>query len=201
MKYFCFTKDMDEQSCKALSEISSDFVFIEGIEKLLSVIRRKDEVWFFGIEDLNLMNNDGNYMNEVYQAVIDKGANVRFLYNQELNQTEGNRCYCGFCSGLNHFDHNVYYYLKGVEQKRAYIRIKKRNTTAEKGTHYGRPTIGMKDTEQSKRAKEVILKYSKDFGGDLSDIECIKLADVSRTGYYKYKKELIKKYYRTNNPE
>ena len=48
---------MDEQSCKALSEISSDFVFIEGIEKLLSVIRRKDEVWFFGIEDLNLRTN------------------------------------------------------------------------------------------------------------------------------------------------
>lgn len=192
MKYFCFTKDMDDQTCKALSEISSDFVFVEGIEKLLSIIKQNDEVWFFDISDLNLMNNDLDYMKNIYQSIINSGANVRFLYNQELNKTDGNKCHCSFCNGSNHFSYNAQYYLKGVEQKGAYVRIKKRNATAEKGTHYGRPTIGMKDTEQSKRAKEVILKYSKDFDGVFSDIECIKLADVSRTAYYKYKRILFK---------
>ncbi|SFX76509.1 recombinase family protein [Ruminococcus sp. XPD3002] len=39
-------------------------------------------------------------------------------------------------------------------------------------------------------AKELIKKHSKSFGGTLSDQECIKLANISRNTYYKYKKEL-----------
>ena len=39
-------------------------------------------------------------------------------------------------------------------------------------------------------AKEVILTHSKDFGGTLTDPECIKLSGVSRNTFYKYKKEL-----------
>nr|MCR4745855.1 recombinase family protein [Lachnospiraceae bacterium] len=39
-------------------------------------------------------------------------------------------------------------------------------------------------------AKEKILKFSKDFNGNLSDPECIQLVGVSRNTYYKYKREL-----------
>ena len=39
-------------------------------------------------------------------------------------------------------------------------------------------------------AKEIIKKHSKDFGGSLTDIECIKLARISRNTFYKYKKEI-----------
>ena len=39
-------------------------------------------------------------------------------------------------------------------------------------------------------AKEKIRKYSKDFNGTLSDVECIKLVGISRNTYYKYKREL-----------
>lgn len=39
-------------------------------------------------------------------------------------------------------------------------------------------------------AKEKIKKYSKDFSGNLTDIDCIKLVGVSRPSYYKYKREL-----------
>lgn len=45
-------------------------------------------------------------------------------------------------------------------------------------------------TKKSIEAKEIIKQYSKDFYGTLSDIEVIKLAGISRTTYYKYKKEL-----------
>lgn len=41
-------------------------------------------------------------------------------------------------------------------------------------------------------AKEIILKHSKDFGGTLSDKDCMVLAKVSRNTYYRYKKELKK---------
>lgn len=38
--------------------------------------------------------------------------------------------------------------------------------------------------------KELIAKYSKDFGGALSDAECIRLIGIARNTYYKYKREL-----------
>lgn len=39
-------------------------------------------------------------------------------------------------------------------------------------------------------AKELILKHSKTFGGTLTDNECIKLTNLSRNTYYKYKRQL-----------
>lgn len=40
-------------------------------------------------------------------------------------------------------------------------------------------------------AKEKIRKYSKDFEGTLSDVECMALIKISRNTYYKYKKEVF----------
>ena len=45
-------------------------------------------------------------------------------------------------------------------------------------------------TKKSIKAKEVILKHSKDFNGTLNDKDCRKLADVSVNAFYKYKSEL-----------
>ncbi len=39
-------------------------------------------------------------------------------------------------------------------------------------------------------AKDVILKHSRNFGGSLSDTECIRLAGISRNSFYKYKAQL-----------
>lgn len=38
--------------------------------------------------------------------------------------------------------------------------------------------------------KELITRYSKVFGGALSDAECIRLIGIARNTYYKYKREL-----------
>lgn len=46
-------------------------------------------------------------------------------------------------------------------------------------------------TKKSIVAKELIRKHAKTFGGTLSDKEVIKLADISRKTYYKYKRELL----------
>lgn len=45
-------------------------------------------------------------------------------------------------------------------------------------------------TKKSIAAKEQIKKYSKDFCGTLDDLEVMKLAELSRNTYYKYKREL-----------
>lgn len=46
------------------------------------------------------------------------------------------------------------------------------------------------ETVKAAAAKCIIKQHSKQFGGTLSDAECIKIAGCSRNSYYKYKAEL-----------
>ena len=59
------------------------------------------------------------------------------------------------------------------------------------GKQIGQKTGAKLTTQKSKKAKEIILKYSKAFAGTLADADCMKLAGVSRNTFYKYKKELM----------
>lgn len=54
----------------------------------------------------------------------------------------------------------------------------------------GRQKGAVVTTHKSLDAKRVILRHSKDFGGSLSDPDCIKLAGCSRNAFYKFKREL-----------
>ena len=49
-------------------------------------------------------------------------------------------------------------------------------------------------TKKSVKSKQLIQKYSRDFGGSLGDAECIKLIGIARGSYYKYKRELKNMY-------
>lgn len=44
--------------------------------------------------------------------------------------------------------------------------------------------------KKAEPAKQLILKHSQNFGGTLSDGECMKLIGIARNTYYKYKREL-----------
>lgn len=58
------------------------------------------------------------------------------------------------------------------------------------GKRVGQPKGAKLITKKSKKAKEQILKYNKDFDGTLTDSECIKLIGISKNTYYDYKREL-----------
>ena len=58
------------------------------------------------------------------------------------------------------------------------------------GKQVGRLAGSKIETKKAKASKELIRKYSKDFGGSLSDAEVIKLTGLARNSYYKYKREL-----------
>ena len=63
-----------------------------------------------------------------------------------------------------------------------------------KGKQVGQKKGSKLTTKKSIKAKEQIVKYSKDFEGTLSDSEVMKLTELSRNTYYKYKKELKEEY-------
>ena len=58
------------------------------------------------------------------------------------------------------------------------------------GKQIGRVTGAKVETKKSKATKEIILKHSRDFDGELSDIECMKRAGVPKKPYYNSKREL-----------
>lgn len=58
------------------------------------------------------------------------------------------------------------------------------------GKQIGRVKGNIYKTKKEITCKEVILKNSKDFNGNNSDDEVIKICGISRNSYYKYKREL-----------
>ena len=58
------------------------------------------------------------------------------------------------------------------------------------GKQIGQTSGSKLTTKKSVWAKEMIRKYSRDFGGSLNDVECIRMIGISRGSYYKYKKEI-----------
>ena len=60
------------------------------------------------------------------------------------------------------------------------------------GKQIGRVAGKKYPSKKESKAKAIILKNSKDFGGNNIDAEVIKIAGISKSSYYKYKSELKK---------
>lgn len=58
------------------------------------------------------------------------------------------------------------------------------------GKQIGQRTGATWETKKSVWAKEQIKKFSRDFGGSLTDAECIRMIGIAKGSYYKYKREL-----------
>lgn len=58
------------------------------------------------------------------------------------------------------------------------------------GKQIGQKPGNTYETVKAKKAKKLILKHNKTFGGSLNDEETIKQAGISRKSFYKYKKEI-----------
>lgn len=58
------------------------------------------------------------------------------------------------------------------------------------GKRVGLPKGTKVETQKSVKAKEIILKHNREFGGSLTDKETWTLAGICKTTYYKYKREL-----------
>lgn len=64
-------------------------------------------------------------------------------------------------------------------------------TARQQGKQIGRKAGTTFTTQKSERAKQIILKHSIDFGGTLTDKECMQMiGGIARNSYYKYKREL-----------
>ena len=59
------------------------------------------------------------------------------------------------------------------------------------GKQIGRLDGRTYETNKSKKMKGMIRKMSKDFEGNMKDVEIIEVLKIARNSYYKYKREMF----------
>lgn len=177
-----------------------------GWLKLRKQLKSGDTVVF---DQVSRMSRDAEEGFKVYEELFSEGVNLVFLKEPHINTETYKKA---VEAGVPMTGTNVDCILEGVnkylmmlakEQIRlAFDQAEKevsdlRQRTREgietarlKGKQIGQPRGTKLTTKKSVAAKEIILKHSKSFNGNLSDDEVMRLAGISRNTYYKYKGEL-----------
>ena len=175
-------------------------------DKLMKVVKEGDIIIFDSVSRMSRNADEGF---TVYEDLFNKKIELVFLKEPQINsQTYKNALQNAIPMTGTAVDYildgiNKYLMELAKEQIRlAFEQAEKEVEDLHQRTREGIVTarlngkqIGGKTgvkltTKKSIIAKEIIKTHSKDFGGTLSDSECIKLAGVSRNTFYKYKSEI-----------
>lgn len=125
--------------------------------------------------------NTATYKKSLENAVPMTGTNVDFILegiNKYLMSLAKEQITLAFAQAEKEVEDLHQRTKEGIETARL------------NGKQIGGVKGGKLNVKKAKKAKEIIRKHSKDFNGTLEDAEVIKLAEISRNTYYKYKKEL-----------
>ena len=177
-----------------------------GWLKLRKTLKPGDTVVF---DQVSRMSRDAEEGFQVYQDLFSMGVNMIFLKEHHIDSATYKKA---LESGVPMTGTNVDFILEGVnkyllslakEQIRlAFDQAEKEVEDLHQRTREGIETARLNGkqigqvkgskltTKKSVEAKEIIRKRSKDFNGDLSDLEVMKLTGIARGTYYKYKREL-----------
>ena len=174
--------------------------------KLLKIIKNGDTVVFDSVSRMSRNAEEGF---NLYQELFNKNINLVFLKEQHINTQTYKKA---LNNNLEMTNTNVDFILEGVNRylmaiakeqiKLAFLQSQKEIDDLHQRTKEGIETArlngkqigqlkGIKlTTKKSVRAKTEIVKYNKDFKGNLNDVECMKLIGLSKNTFYKYKKEI-----------
>ena len=175
-------------------------------EQLLRTVQAGDAIIFDSVSRMSRNAEEGF---SAYQELYERDVDLVFLKEPHINTQTYKQA---LSNHVKLTGDKVDYILEGVnkylmalakEQIRlAFEQAEKEVSDLHQRTREGIETarlngkqIGQKKgviltTKKSTAAKEVILRHSRDFGGTLSDAECISLLHIARNTYYKYKSEL-----------
>lgn len=191
---------------------------VEGREKwkrLLQGVKPEDTIVFDSVSRMSRNAEEGF---ELYEALFRRRINLVFLKEPQINtatyqeamdnklkiavetgDAATNELMDSIIQALNRYILS----LAKSQIKMAFEQAEKEVKDLQQRTKEGIETarlsgkqIGQKkgntfETKKSIRSKEDIKKYSKDFRGNLNDVEVMKLIGISRNTYYKYKKEIL----------
>ena len=169
-------------------------------------IQPGDEVVF---DSVSRMSGDAKEGVAAYEELYQKGVSLVFLKEPHINTETYKKA---MENNIQLTGSNVDYILEGVnryllELVKEQIRLAFEQSEKEvqdlhqrtregietarlNGKQIGRQKNSIVTTRKSIESKEVIRKLSKKFGGNLSDVEIMRLTGLARNTYYKYKREL-----------
>ena len=154
---------------------------IEGVEEYFELLEKGVELEFLKEPYINT---------DVYQEQLKLNENLQ-VEDKELNDTiiKGIREYLKIVAAKQ-----IKIAFEQAEKEVMDLRERTKEglrETKKKGTVLGRIKGKTYETKKSKEMKENIKKLSKDFDGNLKDIEILDLLKIARMSYYKYKKQLF----------
>ena len=157
-------------------------------EQLLKIVRSGDTLVF---DSVSRMSRNAEIGFEVYQELYDKGVE---LNNIELTGTKTDiilKAINEYLMELAKEQIQLAFEQSEKEVSDLHQRTKEGIETARKnGKQIGQKSGTVLTTKKSIAVKQGILKYSRDFGGSLTDAECMKLLGIAKNTYYKYKAQL-----------
>ena len=174
--------------------------------KLFRKLKAKDIVIFDSVSRMSRNADEGIAL---YMEMYDNGVNLEFLKEPHIN-TDTYKSALSNAVQLTGDDVDeiligINKYLKKLASKQikiAFEQAEKEVADLHQRTREGIETarlngkqIGMLkgatyETKKSKNVKPLIIKYSRDFDGTLTDKECMKLIGIANNSFYKYKREI-----------
>ena len=184
------------------------------LDKILKIIKPNDTIVFDSVSRMSRNSDEGC---EEYESLFNKEITLVFLkephintdvYKQALQRqlditlNTGNNATDKFMNTIIEALNGFVVNLAKEQIKLAFEQAQKEVDDLHQRTREGIATarlngkqIGQKQgskliTKKSIEAKKQIQKYSKDFEGTLTDIECMKMIGLARNTFYKYKAEM-----------
>lgn len=182
-------------------------------EKLIKKVKKNDTIVF---DEVSRMSRNAVEGFETYKEMLEKEINLVFLKEKHINTDSykeamknvvsmdenlhsGNRATDGLINeimkAINKFmikkiESDIEFAFESAENEIKHLsqRTKEGIEIARlNGKKIGRQKGQKIASKKEKLVKDGILKYSKDYNGNLNDLECMKLIGVARNTFYKYK--------------
>ena len=174
--------------------------------KLYKIVKKGDTIIFDSVSRMSRSSDEGV---KTYFELYSRGVNLIFLkehyidtaiYTEnirdkiELNGSDEDEIF----KGLNNYfrklaERQIKIAFEQAEKEVKDLRQRTKEgieTARIKGKQIGQKTGIKLNVKKKNPTIEQIKKYSRNFDGTLTDLECIQIIGISRNTYYKYKKEL-----------
>ena len=175
-------------------------------EQLLKIVRSGDTIVF---DSVSRMSRNAEIGFQVYQELYDKGIELVFLKEPHINTETYKRALSNniamtgtktdiILKAINEYlmelaKEQIIIAFEQSEKEVSDLHQRTKEgieTARRKGKQIGRKQGASITTKKNIKAKQDILKFSRDFNGTLTDVDCMRMIGIARNTYYKYKMEL-----------
>lgn len=173
--------------------------------KLLKKVKSGDLIIFDSVSRMSRTADEGY---ELYMSLYKRGVDLVFLKEPMINTDVFRKTLQVALTGTDAdaILEGVNRYLMILAEKQIHIAFDQAEKEVDdlhgriseglrqaklNGSQVGREAGRKYETQKSKDTKDKILKLSKDFEGNMKDVEVLEILKISRNSYYKYKRELL----------